>query len=85
MHPKKAALVLGLVFLIKGALAIMGLIPSTNTFFGYMPLWGKYVAVHALFAVVAAYFGIALSARAHKRVERPDRLPQNRSTPHARL
>ena len=38
-------------------LAIMGLIPGFNTLFGLVPLYGHDVWLHALTAVVAAYFG----------------------------
>lgn len=51
------------VFYVMGALAVLGLIPQTNTLFGYWPLFGAEVALHAVFAVVGAYFGYALSAK----------------------
>lgn len=38
-------------------LAILGLIPATQTLFGLVPLHGHDVWLHALTAVVAAYFG----------------------------
>lgn len=43
--------------LIYGLLAVLGLIPATNTLFGLVPLHGADVALHAAFAVIAAYFG----------------------------
>jgi len=42
-----------------GALALMGLIPGLNILGGYLPLFGHDVWLHALTAVVAAYFGFA--------------------------
>jgi hypothetical protein len=44
-----------------GALAVMGLIPYTNTTFGLIPIFGNDVWLHALFAVVAFYFGFVAS------------------------
>jgi hypothetical protein len=52
-----------MVFFLFGAAAILGMIPATNTFFGYAPLFGNYVWVHAVFAIAGAYFGYALSSR----------------------
>ena len=40
-----------------GLLAIMGLIPVLNTTFGIIPLYGHDIWLHALLAIVAAYFG----------------------------
>ncbi len=40
-----------------GLLAILGLIPATNTLFGLVPLYGHDVWLHAGTALVAAYFG----------------------------
>jgi hypothetical protein len=40
-----------------GVLTLMGLIPATNTTFGLVPIYGHDVWLHALLAVVAAYFG----------------------------
>jgi hypothetical protein len=42
---------------IYGLFAVMGLIPGLNTVFGLVPLYGHDVWLHALTAVVAAYFG----------------------------
>ena len=42
---------------IYGVLAVMGLIPGLNTMFGLAPIHGNDVWLHALTAVVAAYFG----------------------------
>lgn len=38
-------------------LAIMGLIPVLNTTFGLIPLFGHNIWLHALTALIAAYFG----------------------------
>jgi hypothetical protein len=40
-------------------LAILGLIPATNTTFGLVPIYGHDIWLHALLAAVAAYFGFA--------------------------
>ena len=40
-----------------GLLAILGLIPATNTMFGLVPIYGHDVWLHALSALIAAYFG----------------------------
>lgn len=40
-----------------GLLAILGLLPVTNTMFGLIPIYGHDVWLHALSALVAAYFG----------------------------
>lgn len=40
-----------------GLLAIMGLIPGLNTTFGLIPIFGNDVWLHALTALVSAYFG----------------------------
>lgn len=42
---------------IFGVLTVMGLIPGLNTVFGLIPLFGHDIWLHALTAVVAAYFG----------------------------
>ena len=52
-----------IIFVVMGVLAIIGLFPQTQTLFGYMPLYGWDVAVHALMSVLGAYFGFALTAR----------------------
>jgi len=40
-----------------GLLAVLGLIPATNTMFGLIPIYGHDVWLHAGSALVAAYFG----------------------------
>ena len=41
-------------------LAVMGLIPGLNTTFGLIPIFGHDVWLHAVTALVAAYFGWAV-------------------------
>ncbi|HSK72854.1 MAG TPA: DUF4383 domain-containing protein [Pyrinomonadaceae bacterium] len=43
--------------IIYGLLAILGLIPGANTMFGLVPIYGHDVWLHALSALIAAYFG----------------------------
>ena len=40
-----------------GVLTILGLIPLTSTLFGLIPLFGHDIWLHALMALIAAYFG----------------------------
>jgi hypothetical protein len=47
------------VAIIYGLLVIMGLIPVLNTVFGLVPIHGNDVWLHAIIALVAAYFGFA--------------------------
>ena len=47
------------VAVIYGVLTVMGLIPVLATTFGLIPLYGHDVWLHALLALVAAYFGWA--------------------------
>jgi hypothetical protein len=42
---------------IYGLLTVMGLIPGLNTVFGLVPIFGHDIWLHALTAVIAAYFG----------------------------
>lgn len=42
---------------IYGILTVMGLIPALNTLFGLAPIHGHDVWLHALTALIAAYFG----------------------------
>lgn len=51
------------VAIIFGILAIMGLVPYLQTTFGLVPLWGSDVILHALTALVAAYFGFIAPAQ----------------------
>lgn len=52
------------VMVAMGALAILGIIPQTNTLGGYYPLFGANIAVYAIFAVLGAYFGFTLPRKA---------------------
>lgn len=61
------------VAMICGAFAILGLIPATNTLFGYWPLYGANVLSSAVFAIVGAYFGYALTTTAHNEHHTPAR------------
>ena len=47
-----------------GALFILGLIPSTRTLFGLIPLYGNDIWLHALTCALTAYFGYVAPARA---------------------
>jgi hypothetical protein len=47
-----------------GLLVVLGLIPGTDTLFGLVPIQGHDVWLHALSAIVAAYFGFGPPARA---------------------
>lgn len=44
------------VFVVMGVLAVLGAIPQTSTLFGYMPLWGGEIFVHAIFSFVSLCF-----------------------------
>jgi Domain of unknown function (DUF4383) len=44
-----------------GLLAVLGLIPYTNTLFGTVPIFGSDVLVHGLSAAIAFYFGFLAS------------------------
>ena len=48
------------VAIIYGVLTVMGLIPNLNTIFGLLPLHSHDIWLHALTALVAAYFGFAV-------------------------
>ncbi|HEX8643020.1 MAG TPA: DUF4383 domain-containing protein [Allosphingosinicella sp.] len=45
------------VAIIYALLTVLGLIDATNTTFGFVPIYGNDVWLHALLALVAAYFG----------------------------
>jgi hypothetical protein len=49
-------------------LAVLGLIPATQTAFGLVPIWGSDVWLHALLAAAAAYFGFVVPATVARRV-----------------
>ena len=52
------------VALIYALLTVLGLIPTTDTTFGLVPIYGNDVWLHAGLAVVAAYFGFVHKQRA---------------------
>jgi hypothetical protein len=57
-----------------GALAVLGLIPIANTLFGWLPIHGHDVWLHAGTAAIAAYFGWRTeSERVERRSSRMDR------------
>lgn len=56
------------VFVVMGLGAILGLIPQTATFFGYWPLFGAEVLVHAIFSLLGAYFGYAASSTVRRQM-----------------
>ena len=53
-HSKVFARSLAMLY---GVLTLAGLIPGLNTMFGFIPLYGHDVWLHAATAAVAAYFG----------------------------
>lgn len=56
------------VFFVMAPLAVLGLFPQTNTLNGYWPLFGAEVWAHGIFAILGAYFGFALTSKAHQQV-----------------
>ncbi|HYD13128.1 MAG TPA: DUF4383 domain-containing protein [Allosphingosinicella sp.] len=44
-------------------LAVLGLISATETTFGYIPIYGNDVYLHAALGIIAAYFGFANKGR----------------------
>lgn len=51
------------VAIFMGIMAVLGFIPSMNTFYGYLPLYGGEVVAHGAFAIAGAYYGYAVPAR----------------------
>lgn len=51
------------VAVMMGTLAVLGLIPATNTLFGTWPLFGAEAGAHAVFAVLGAVFGFGRRRR----------------------
>jgi hypothetical protein len=45
------------VAIIYALLTVMGLVPALDTTFGFIPIYGNDVWLHAVLALVAAYFG----------------------------
>lgn len=66
------------VFVTMGLLAVLGLIPRTQTLFGYWPLFGGEVWAHGAFAALGAYFGYALPIKAKKAVAERDNVTKLR-------
>ena len=64
--------------LLYGALAVMGMVPGLNTVFGFIPLHGHDVWLHAGTAAIAAYFGWRREAVA---AERRNAAPERRKRP----
>ena len=52
------------VAIVYAVFAVMGLIPVLSTTFGFVPLYGHDVWLHALLAIIAAYFGFVRSETA---------------------
>lgn len=59
------------VAVIYAILAVMGLIPAVATTFGLIPLYGHNVWLHAILALVAAYFGWVARPDAELNPQRP--------------
>jgi hypothetical protein len=55
------------VAIFYGLLAILGLIPVTNTLFGLVPIHDHDVWLHAVSALIAAYFGFIAPGAAGQR------------------
>ena len=51
------------VFMISAVFAVLGLFPQTNTFFGYAPLFGAAIWLHAVMALVGGIFGYSVVKR----------------------
>lgn len=51
------------VFWLMSGLTVLGLFRPTNTLFGYWPLYGNDVLIHAVFALVTGYYGYNRAAR----------------------
>jgi hypothetical protein len=64
-----------------GALALMGLIPQVRTLFGWMPLHGADIWLHAATAGVAAYFAWRTDLSVEHRASDTDRRAQSLPVP----
>lgn len=53
------------VAIFYGLLTVLGLIPATNTLFGLVPIYGHDVWLHAVSALVLAYFGFRMANPEH--------------------
>ena len=68
-----------------GLLAVLGLIPATNTLFGFVPLHGHDVWLHAGTALIAAYFGWRGQTDAERRGnDKTDRREKTQPVPRER-
>ena len=52
-----------LIFSVAAVLMVLGLIPETNTLFGYWPLFGGHVLASALVGLVAGFYSFALTSQ----------------------
>ncbi len=51
------------VFVIMGSLAFLGMLPQSETLFGYAPLYGSLILFHGIAAVLGAYYGYGLTSK----------------------
>lgn len=51
------------VFMLSAVFVVLGLFPQTNTLFGYAPLFGASVWLHAVMALVGGVFGYSVMKR----------------------
>ncbi|WP_409479840.1 DUF4383 domain-containing protein [Pseudobdellovibrio sp. HCB154] len=51
------------VFMISALFAVLGLFPQTNTLFGYVPLFGAGIWLHAVMALAGGIFGYSIVKR----------------------
>ena len=55
----------GLLFVVFGVLALMGVVPATHTAWGLIPIFSADAWLHAATALAAAIFGFGLTAPSH--------------------
>jgi hypothetical protein len=67
------------VFVVMGIAAIAGLFETTDTVYGYWPLFGNEVWAHGIFALLGAYFGFTLTSKV------PDMVPRQMRNGHEHL
>ena len=65
------------VAVIYALLAVMGLIPGLNTTFSLVPIYGHDAWLHALLAIVAAYFGFAAAPEVEYRTTTATTTPRS--------
>lgn len=51
------------VMVAMAIVTVLGLIPQTNTLFGYAPLFGGMIVFNAIWAVLGAYYGFYLTSK----------------------